>query len=163
MTDAPKNQTTEDKDLDALLPLGQEFQNSVNYRIRMTQILAFRAFEKRLPGYGGAARYLGLLSIVRANPGQRQHRLADAVGLQSSSIVPILDQMEANGIIERRDIQGDRRSKAVFLTDQGEQVVAELSKPAMDMEQKTIAGFTEQEVQALIVGLDRIIDNLRQE
>ena len=108
---------------DALLPLGEGLEQSLNFRIRMAQILSFRHFEKQHPGYGGAARFLGLLSIIQANPGEPQNRLAEAVGLQRSSVVPILDRMEGEGIVERRDDEGDRRAKAVFLTDKGEQVV----------------------------------------
>ncbi len=163
MSSAAKAVETVTDDRDEFLPLGLEFENAVNYRIRMAQILAFRLFEKRLPGYGGAARYLGLLLIIRANPGQPQYRLADAVGLQRSSVVPILDRMEAHGIVERRDIEGDRRSKAVFLTAEGEKVVAELSEPALEMERKTVAGLSADEVKALLKGLDKVIENLRRE
>lgn len=160
-----ENSHTLEADGDDAVPLqlGAEFADSVNYRIRMAQILAFRLFEKRMPGYGGAARYLGLLSIIRTNPGQPQHRLAEAVGLQRSSLVPILDRMEDNGIIERRDAEGDRRSKAVWLTAKGDEVVAELSAPALEMETKTLAGLNRDQVDCLIQGLDRVIENLKRE
>lgn len=163
MPDTLHTDHAKDDEHKALLQLGPEFSDAVNYRIRMAQILAFRAFEKRIPGYGGAARYLGLLSIIRANPGEPQNRLADAVGLQRSSVVPILDKMEANGIVERRDIEGDRRGNAVFLTTEGEKVVAELTEPALELERKSLAGLSPQEVNALMDGLDRVIRNLRKE
>ncbi len=163
MPDASHSTAAPEEEQEPLLQLGPEFADSVNYRIRMAQILAYRAFEKRLPGYGGAARYLGLLSIIRSNPGQPQTRLADAVGLQRSSVVPILDKMEANGIVERRDIAGDRRSKAVYLTAEGEKVVAELTAPALEMERKTVAGLSPDAVKDLLKGLDHIIQNLRKE
>lgn len=157
----PADAETADAPTEDLLQLSPELARSVNFRIRMAQILAFRHFEKERPGYGGAARFLGLLSIIRGNPGQPQYRLADAVGLQRSSVVPILDRMEAEGIVERRDVEGDRRSKAVHLTDKGEQVVRELIEPALEMEHAMLDGIDAAQRDQLIDGLDRIIENLR--
>lgn len=147
--------------LDELLPLGDDLEHSLNFRIRMAQILSFRHFEKQHPGYGGAARFLGLLSIIQANPGEPQHRLAEAVGLQRSSVVPILDRMEGEGIVERRDVEGDRRAKAVFLTAKGQKVVAELSASALEMEKYMAAGLSKDQLAVMVEGLDQIIDNLR--
>lgn len=154
-------ETAQAEEQQPLLGLSPELANSVNFRIRMAQILAFRSFEKRLPGYGGAARYLGLLSIIHGNPGEQQHRLAEAVGLKRSSLVPILDRMEAEGIVERRDVDGDRRAKAVFLSDAGKEVVAALLEPALAIEARTLEGLSAEQKRCLIEGLDRVIENLR--
>ena len=146
---------------DQILSLGPDLERSLNFRIRMAQILSFRHFEKQHPGYGGAARFLGLLSIIRQNPGETQAKLADAVGLQRSSVVPILDRMEAEGIVERRDAAEDRRAKAVFLTAKGDKVVAELSASALQMEDRMTAGLTGGQKAEIARGLDQIIENLR--
>jgi len=155
------SQAKQEAALSDLLPLGADLENSLNFRIRMAQILSFRHFEKQHPGYGGASRFLGLLSIIRANPGSPQNRLAEAVGLQRSSLVPILDRMEDEGIVERRSVEGDRRSKAVFLTEKGEDVVSELSESALEVEKYISAGLTEEQRSALIQALDQVIYNLR--
>lgn len=146
---------------DGLLPLGEDLQHSLNFQIRMAQILSYRQFEKKQPGYGGAARFLGLLSIIKNNPGAPQHRLAEAVGLQRSSVVPILDRMENEGIVERRDVEGDRRAKAVFLTEKGDQVVAELNDSALQMERYMTAGLSPEQIRVMIEGLAQIVENLR--
>ncbi|MBR3369526.1 MAG: MarR family transcriptional regulator [Rhodobacteraceae bacterium] len=143
------------------LELQPELASSINFRLRMAQILAYKSFEACTPDHGGAARYLGLLSIICANPGQPQHRVAEAVGLQRSSLVPILDRLEANGIVERRAVEGDRRSNAVWATPLGEEITAELTRKAQAVEDQTLAGFTEAEVTALLSGLDRVIANLK--
>ncbi|WP_292025332.1 MarR family transcriptional regulator [Maritimibacter sp. UBA3975] len=160
-TSTPKAAPFEGTEPEELLALGHDLDRSLNFRIRMAQILSFRHFEKQHPGYGGASRFLGLLSIIKTNPGAPQNRLAEAVGLQRSSLVPILDRMETEGIVERRDVEGDRRAKAVFLTAKGEGVVADLSASALESERRMSAGLTDDQVTVLIDGLDRIIHNLR--
>ncbi len=143
------------------LPLQPGLDRSINFRLRMAQIQAYRCFEARTPDHGGAGRYLGLLSIICQNPGQPQHRLAEAVGLQRSSLVPILDRMEANGIVERRPVDGDRRANAVWPTPHGAAVVADLTAQALAVETLTLAGLSEAEVAQLRDLLDRVITNLR--
>ncbi|MCB1410879.1 MAG: MarR family transcriptional regulator [Rhodobacter sp.] len=154
---------SEDADAGTDLPLSLQpaLADSVNFRLRMAQILAYKSFEATTPDHGGAARYLGLLSIICQNPGQPQHRLAEAVGLQRSSLVPILDRMEKNGILERRAVDGDRRANAVWVTPLGEEIVADLSARANEVEAQTLAGFTDAEVAQLRDMLDRVISNFR--
>ncbi|MFV0244435.1 MAG: MarR family winged helix-turn-helix transcriptional regulator [Qingshengfaniella sp.] len=161
MTSSPSNPpTSRDTPADLAQPL--PVARSVNFRLRMAQILAYKVFEARIPDHGGAARYLGLLSIICENPGQSQSRLAEAVGLQRSSLVPILDRMEKNGIVERRAVDGDRRSNAVWATDHGTGIVADLNARAQAIEEQTLDGLSPGEVQQLRTLLDRVISNLRQ-
>lgn len=150
-----------DIDAEAPLELQPSLERSVNFRLRMAQILAYKSFEAKVPDHGGAARYLGLLSIICQNPGQSQIKLAEAVGLQRSSLVPILDKMEANGILERRAVDGDRRSNAVWPTDHGQAVVADLTAQALELETRTLDGLSAEETDQLLGLMDRVITNLR--
>src|SRR4051812_11149519 len=74
----------------------------VGYHLRVAQVAAYREFESRLTGLGMAPRFLGLLMLIEANPGAPQSRLAEAIHLDRSSLVPILDKLEADGLVERR-------------------------------------------------------------
>ena len=148
-------------DVDAPLELQPALDRSVNFRVRMAQILAYKTFEAKVPDHGGAARYLGLLSIICQNPGQSQIKLAEAVGLQRSSLVPILDRMETNGILERRAVDGDRRSNAVWPTEKGLAVVADLTAQALEIEGRMLEGLSTAETGLLLGLLDKIIENLR--
>lgn len=140
---------------------GGDMEASVGYRLRLAQILAYRNFEEKITDYGVAPRYLGLLGIVSANPGQPQNKLAEAIGLQKSSLVTILDRLEKESILERRSIPQDRRARGVWLTPRGETVVAELAKRAAEHEERMAQGIPASDRERLIEMLGRIIDNLR--
>ena len=137
-----------------------EAEGTVGYKLRLAQILAFRAFEQRLAAEGRAPRYLGLLSVIRAHPGQPQSRLAEAVALQRSSLVPILDQLAADGLIERRPSTADRRANGVWLTPEGERRVRELMAEARRHDAQLTEGLTEAEAGTLLALLDRVVGNL---
>lgn len=140
---------------------GGPLDRSLGYRLRLAQILAYRNFEEKITDQGVAPRYLGLLGIVAANPGQLQNRLAEAVGLQKSSLVTILDRLEKDGILERRPVPEDRRAKGVWLTARGESVFATLSGAALDHEDSLTRGISPEDRDRLIDMLGQVIANLR--
>lgn len=135
-------------------------ENTLGYKLRLAQILSFRAFEQRLRGYGRAPRYLGLLSVIRAHPGQPQSRLAEAVALPRSSLVTILDQLAAENLIERQSSDDDRRVNGVWLTAHGEAVVDALLDEAQKYEAEMTRGMSEEEIATALRLLQRFIDNL---
>ncbi len=135
-------------------------EETIGYKLRMAQILAFRAFEERLKGFGRAPRYLGLHAVIQKHPGQPQSRLAEAIALRRSSLVNILDQLEADGLLERKSIPNDRRSNGVWLTKAGAKTVDALLLEAEKEEQKISCGMSEEQMECLNSGLSHIIHNL---
>jgi DNA-binding MarR family transcriptional regulator len=134
----------------------------VGYHLRVAQVAAFREFEATLTGFGIAPRYFGLLMLVEANPGAPQSRLAEAVHLDRSSLVPILDKLEQEGLLERRASGGDRRLKSVWLTREGEKLLSKLKPLALQHEARLVAGFTTMERKQLLELLGRLRENLQQ-
>ena len=60
-----------------------------------------------------------LLWIERLGADVRQNTLADAVGIEGASLVRLLDELQASGLITREPDPADRRANAVNLTDAG--------------------------------------------
>jgi len=61
----------------------------------------------------------GVLVLVEANPGINQTKLANAVGADRSTMVPIIDRLERRGLLERQAMPGDRRAHALRLAKSG--------------------------------------------
>jgi DNA-binding MarR family transcriptional regulator len=136
---------------------------TIGFRLRLAQIAAYRQFEGSLQRYGIAPRYLGLLGIIQHHPGQPQSRLAEAITLTRSSLVPIIDRLEQEGLVERRPSPADRRLKSVWLTAKGARVVKDLQARALAQEERLAKGLTEMERQTLIRLLGAVIHNLSDE
>jgi DNA-binding MarR family transcriptional regulator len=60
-----------------------------------------------------------VLSGLVEGPAQTQARLAEAVGRDKTRIIPILDALEARGLLVRSPDPADRRNKVVALTEPG--------------------------------------------
>ena len=57
-----------------------------------------------------------VLSGLVDGPAQTQARLAEAVGRDKTRLIPILDELEARGLLIRTPDPADRRNKVVSLT-----------------------------------------------
>jgi MarR family transcriptional regulator for hemolysin len=78
-----------------------------------------------------------LVWLDRLGDNVRQNALADAVGIEGASLVRLLDELEAAGLVVREPDPDDRRAKAVSLTSQGrkvvEKVIADLDALRLDV------------------------------
>lgn len=134
---------------------------SVSYRIRLLQIASYKAFEQIVTGFGSAPRYFGMLKLIEANPGIPQTRLAEAIYLDRSSLVPIIDALGREGWVERRSAEKDKRVRLVYLTDHGAEQLALLEREVLAHEQAVTAGLSRTEKAQLLALLHRVDANLR--
>lgn len=144
---------------DAVTP--EMLAGSVSYRIRLLQIASYKAFEQTVTGFGSAPRYFGMLKLIEANPGIPQTRLAEAIFLDRSSLVPILDTLTREGWVERRAAPQDRRVRRVFLTDAGTERLVDLGQQVAAHESAITTGLSAAEKDQLLHLLDKIDANLR--
>lgn len=82
-----------------------------------------RICQTTLANYGiSEACAVPLLIIVRLGDGVRQVTVAQAAGLESPSLVRLLDQLCAQGFVQRTEDSTDRRAKALSLTLKGREL-----------------------------------------
>jgi DNA-binding MarR family transcriptional regulator len=81
----------------------------------------------------------GLLRLIARQPGQSQQALARQLGTPPSRLVLLLDELEERGLTERRRNPGDRRHHALYLTDDGTRLMAQLGQLGAAHEDDTCA------------------------
>lgn len=125
----------------------------IGYRLRLAQQTVFRDFAASVPGVSPGR--IGMLLLVEANPGVTQSRLAQAVGRDRSTMVGVLDQLEAKRLVERRK-GADRRTNGVWLTRAGRSLLARAKRAIADHEQRVAARLSAAERAKLLELLARI-------
>src|SRR6516225_5090796 len=76
-----------------------------------------RAVDRHLQPFGlTEATWLPLIYIARASVPMRQKDLAAALTLDGSSVVRLLDALEASELVERREEDGDRSARILVPT-----------------------------------------------
>jgi len=73
------------------------------------------------------ATAIPLLLLSRQGTSVRQGVLADELGIEGPSLVRLIDLLEAEGFVERREDPTDRRAKTLHLTATGEVKVEEIN------------------------------------
>jgi DNA-binding MarR family transcriptional regulator len=97
----------------------------LGYLMNWVAIRSRRAFLVALAPLGLQPRQYGLLVVAAASPGATQQQLAERAEIDPSSMVALIDELEAAGLAERRPDAEDRRKRAIHLTPHGEDVLAQ--------------------------------------
>jgi MarR family transcriptional regulator for hemolysin len=116
-----------------------------------------RRLDRRLQPFGlSEATWRPLLHLSRAPAPMRQKALAASLGLDGSSVVRLLDALQAAGFIERREDGADRRARAIVLTDAGHSLVARVEDISRQVRNDILAGLLDEEIETAHRVLDRI-------
>lgn len=125
----------------------------LGYRLRLAQQAVFRDFAASVHGLSPGR--VGLLVYIDANPGVTQSRLAEAVDRDRSTMVGVLDALEARGLLERR--RGtDRRTNGLRLTRAGRTLLARALRAIERHERRIAARLSAAERRRLLALLAKI-------
>ncbi|GAA4342767.1 MarR family transcriptional regulator [Pigmentiphaga soli] len=91
-----------------------------------------------------------IVLIGRLGDGVRQRPLAEELGIEASSLVRLLDQLEASGYVQRKDDSTDRRAKTLHLTEAGKALTARVESLLVDVRRQLFDGVSEADAQAFL-------------
>ncbi|MBB3593947.1 MarR family transcriptional regulator for hemolysin [Rhizobium sp. BK529] len=110
-----------------------------------------RAVDIALSSHGiSEACAAPLLWIGRLGGGVRQIVLANHVGIEGPSLVRLLDQLEALGLVIRKDDPIDRRAKGLWLTEEGESLAIRMEAVLDELRGRILADVSEADLEAAI-------------
>ncbi|NKJ46108.1 MarR family transcriptional regulator [Burkholderia sp. SG-MS1] len=95
-----------------------------------------------------------LLTASRLGAAVRQVTLADHVGIEGPSLVRLLDQLCAAGLMRREEDPEDRRAKTVALTDEGRAVTAKMEEELVTLRAQALKGVSRSDLEAALRVLD---------
>ena len=88
-----------------------------------------RESDQALSDHGlSYATAIPLLVLSRQGENVRQGVLADELGIEGPSLVRLIDLLQAEGLVERREDPTDRRAKTLHLTKAGEAKLNETNR-----------------------------------
>jgi MarR family transcriptional regulator for hemolysin len=96
------------------------------------------------------ARALPVLHIARSGGGMRQGHLAEELGVEGPSLVRILDQLCAAGLVERRDDPKDGRAKTLHLTPEGDALAVIVEGAVQDLRGRLLAAVSVEDLAATV-------------
>jgi len=125
----------------------------LGYRLRLAQQAVFRDYAAAVPE--ASPGRAGILFLIEANPGVSQSRLAQAVGLDRSTMVGVLHALEARALVERRRGK-DRRTNGLWLTRAGRALVTSLKRRIRVHERRVASRLSAAERAQLLALLEKL-------
>jgi DNA-binding MarR family transcriptional regulator len=130
----------------------------MGYALRRAQSAVFADFAATFARAGEALTpgEFGLLVLVDRNAGLSQMALARALGIDRSTLVPILDRLQARGLLVRLPSPTDGRTHALALTALGETALARFGRLVRNHEKRIASGLSTAETRTLIDLLEKV-------
>lgn len=129
----------------------------LGYHLRRTQVAIFRHFSRTVAAAEDITPgLLGMLQVIAANPGLGQSRLAEAMEVDRSTIVKVVDQLQRRNLIVREPSPHDKRSHCLRLTDDGRAALQRMLALMRQHEDAFTGALTAEERQCLIDLLARL-------
>ena len=101
------------------------------------------------------ATWLPLVHIARSATPPRQKDLAASMSLDGSSVVRLLDNLEAAGLIQRREGE-DRRAKIITLTPRGRAIADKVEAVARRIRSDALAGLSDRDIETTVRVLQHV-------
>lgn len=101
-----------------------------------------------------------VLDYLKIYDGASQKEIAAACHIEAGSLTSILNRMEEKGIIERRMLNGNRRTYYIFLTESGKKLQKLVEQGFSKIEKEIWDGISDIERDAFMKTFLKINENL---
>jgi DNA-binding MarR family transcriptional regulator len=99
----------------------------------------------------------GVLNFLGARKGAIQQEIGAAMGIDPSTMVSLVDDLERQGLAQRRPHPSDRRAREVSITSKGRRLLERCRKMALEAEDEVLRGLTSAERRQLLKLLRRAL------
>jgi MarR family transcriptional regulator for hemolysin len=99
---------------------------------------------------------LPVMLLGRLQDGVRQGALVDALGIEPPSLVPLLNQLERAGLVERRPDAVDKRAKTLHLTQAGRDLARRAEVVANEVRSAILSDIPADEIEITARVLNRL-------
>jgi MarR family transcriptional regulator, lower aerobic nicotinate degradation pathway regulator len=131
------------------LALHEALTRNTGFLISRMGLTASRAFAERISEVGVTPRGWGALNVLDTEGAITQQSLGRCIGMDPSTMVATIDELEAAGMVERRRNPQDRRAHALHITDKGRQTLKDGRKVARRAQEEFLAPLSSEERQQL--------------
>jgi MarR family transcriptional regulator, transcriptional regulator for hemolysin len=132
----------------------------------LTQVArTYKAAADKMAGDYGLSQATAwpVIMIGRMGNGVRPGMLADALGLEASSVVRLIDQLVDAGLVVRSEDANDRRARTLHLTPEGDQRAAQLEKALTAFRRRLFRGVERTDAETCLAVLQSLHTVIRED
>lgn len=125
------------------------FPDLIGYRLRLATNAMTSDLKATLEGTRLRPVLVAMLAVIARNPGIIQTAVGNALGVQRANLVPLVNEVDERGLVERRPAPNDKRAYALHLTAAGEQLLDEVLRRIAEHEERLFGRLTQRERETL--------------
>ena len=110
-----------------------------------------------LDSIGLTPALFGVLNVLGARDGVIQQEIAKSMGIDPSTMVSLIDELERAGLAARRPHPKDRRAREVSITAKGRRTLEKCRQMAMQVEDEVLGGLASGDRRQLLELLRRAL------
>lgn len=137
-----------------------KMDTSFHYLLMANHTLLQKRFLNRLHDTCLTLGQPKVLDYLNEHNGASQKEIAAGCHIEAASLTSILSRMEEKGMIERKMLNGNRRSLYVFLTDFGKELQDRVNHEFINIEEMAFAGISEKKRQRFMDTFLKVYKNL---
>ena len=135
-------------------------KREIGLRLTILARMLRNNFDRQVAGLNVTRSQWAMIAVVARHPGATQRMIAEALEMSEASAGRLIDRLCADGLLERRDRDDDRRARAVYLTEAAEPLLAKLAEIPKDSEERMFKGFSPDDLDRMQDFVDRIYANI---
>lgn len=125
----------------------------LGYLLKHAQRRLAEESARALAPFGVDGRRLAVLAVLAAGRPLSQIEAAGRLGLDRTTMVSFVDELEAKGLVERRRSAEDRRRNTLHLTPAGEDLFRSAEAVRRDTEARLLAPLAPEDIAPLLRAL----------
>jgi MarR family transcriptional regulator for hemolysin len=139
-----------------------DFGNSIGYIINRTAKAYVKALDSQLrEKVGVTVGQWKVLVMLADQNGLTQKEIADRLGLEGATLIPIIDKMEKDKLVVRRVDPADRRNNKIYRTEMADALWDKMIQCASNIKEISLKGIPDENLKIMKDVLENIWQNLR--
>lgn len=126
-----------------------DIEKSIGFLLSKCYQRAWALLREEIDPYELTPPQFGLLSFLWQQDGLTQVELSEKGQVDRSTVGGLIDRLEKNGLLERRQHPQDRRAYQIWLTQRGRELEIPLSQSACHALTTFTSGLNQQEIEEL--------------
>ena len=142
-----------------------DFENSIGFIINRTAKMLIQAFDQELRKEIGITfgQWKIIITLVNNDDGLTQKEIADKLGLEGPTLIPIIDKLEKDGFVTRMVDKNDRRNNRIFLTEKTISTLDLMINCGLRIKNMSMMDITEENVSITKDTLEKMWKNIQNE
>ncbi|MGO3446937.1 MAG: MarR family winged helix-turn-helix transcriptional regulator [Kluyvera intermedia] len=121
------------------------------------------AVDRRLKDLGmSQATWVAVAAIARNEQPLSQSELAQELGVESATVVPLINKLVEHGLVERILTERDKRKRLLIATDKGMDLFHQVKTVADELREEILTAITPEEQQQTYDVLTKLLREVEQ-